>query len=197
MKKIVIIDYSIGNQTALINFFNALKYEAVLTNNFFKIAKADIIILPGVGAYQYAMNSLKKNNLIKLIKNKSKNTKIIGICLGMQLLASNSEEFGQCDGLNLIPGNIKRIKKNFCHVGWNNITISSNNVLFYNNSKENYYFNHSFFFKGDKKYIKSFTKFKKKVPAIIQNNNCIGLQFHPEKSLISGKKFMLHLLGQF
>lgn len=195
MKKIAIIDYAVGNQTSLVNFFKALKYEIVLTNNFFKIAKADIIILPGVGAYQYAINSLKKNNLIKLIKKKSKNTKIIGICLGMQLLASNSEEFGECAGLNLIPGNIKKINKNFFHVGWNKITISSNNTLFYNNPKENYYFNHSFFFKGDKKYIKSFTTFKKKIPAIIQNNNCIGLQFHPEKSHISGEKFMLQLLG--
>ena len=111
MKLLTIIDYKIGNQKSLEIFFKNLGYETSLTYKKNEIDKSEIIVLPGIGAFPSAIKSLNENNLIDVIRKKAnKGTPIIGICLGMQLLASKSYEFEETKGLNLIPGQIKKLK---------------------------------------------------------------------------------------
>jgi len=122
MKLLTIVNYKIGNQKSLEVFFKNLGYNTILTYEKDQINKAEVIILPGIGAFPNAMKSLKDNQLIDLIKTKAKTgTPIIGICLGMQLLTSKSYEFEETLGLNLIPGKIKKLKNLNFNIGWNNI----------------------------------------------------------------------------
>ena len=110
--KIVIIDYGIGNTKSLINAFNKIGLCSVkLSDNEDIIYKSDMIILPGVGAFENAMNELLKRDLVRIIKNFSYSDKpILGICLGMQLLFESSEEFGLTKGLGLIKGKVQRFQ---------------------------------------------------------------------------------------
>ena len=101
--KIVIVDYDIGNVRSIYSAFKNQGIEPILSNDSEVILNADGIVLPGVGAYSHAMKNLKKHNLINILKNYAKTEKpILGICLGMQLLLEESEEFGITEGLGLI-----------------------------------------------------------------------------------------------
>lgn len=198
MKKIAIIDYKVGNIESLKNFFKDLGFQSYLTDQKKKIEDADIIILPGIGAFPSAIKIMKNKGLIDTIKKISKSGKpIIGICLGMQLLTTKSYEFKETMGLDLIPGEIHPIEDNQYQIGWNHLISKKVDISLWYSPQDNYYFNHSYYFKGSKNYIYA-TAFKnKELPAIIRNKNIYGIQFHPEKSQESGKNLMINLLKSF
>ncbi len=149
---LTIVDYKIGNQKSLEVFFKNLGYRTILTNKKKEINDAKVLILPGVGAFPRVIKSLRDNNLIKLIKKKAKNgTPIIGICLGMQLLASKSYEFQETIGLGLIPGKIRKLKNSNFHIGWNNIKKINKSVELWFSEIDDFYFNHSYCYVGKKK----------------------------------------------
>jgi len=191
--KISIIDYGMGNLQSVKNALSRFGLRAEITNDISVISKSDAFILPGVGAFGKAMSNLRSLKLIDPIKDQILSSKkpIMGICLGMQLLADNSEEKGNHQGLGLIEGTVKKIntqkKYRLPHIGWNDIKIVNKKPIFPKILKEDaFYFVHSFEFKAHEKYISSFTDYGNDIVASVQNENIFGVQFHPEKSKTSG-----------
>jgi glutamine amidotransferase len=192
MKKIRIgiVDYGIGNYASLTTSLTELGYIVYLSHNKKKLSEVDVILLPGVGAFPEAMKAIKKYNLDQFLKRHAQDNKpVIGICLGMQLLADASSEVSETRGLGIIPGKVIEIKKNIWHVGWNNIEVCNPRKLNKNIENNFFYFNHSYIYEGNKKYVYATTKYEKKFASIIGINRVIGIQFHPEKSQIQGKLF--------
>ena len=208
-KKITIIDYGVGN---ILSIKNAISYQglkSVATNDNKIIENSTHIILPGVGAYPLAMKKLKNLKLIDSLKiAKHNGTFILGICLGMQLLFSSSDEFESTEGLNLIEGNIAKLdkfKKNLNiklpNIGWRNLKNNQkdlkinilNNIP--NNSK--YYFIHSHALIKCKKNVKIVNSSYQNIefPAVINLNNIYGCQFHPEKSRTQGLQIIENFLN--
>ena len=144
MKKITILDYGVGNIESLKLFFKSIGYESLLTNKKNIIENSDIVVLPGIGAFPIAIKNMKKNGLFDSIIQFSKTDKpIIGICLGMQLLATKSFEFEETEGLNLIPGEILPINKNEYQIGWSQIITNRIDERLWYSPDDTFYFNHS------------------------------------------------------
>lgn len=191
---IAIIDYDLGNTKSVSNAIQYLGYKTIITSEQEILAKADILILPGVGAFEEAMKSINAKKLDKILNELviKEQKPIIGICLGMQLLATHSEENGLFEGLNFIEGEIKKIipthKVSVPHVGWNDLQCDGNSILFKNLlESKNFYFDHSFYFDCNKKYVSSSCNYGGlEITASVQKNNIFGVQFHPEKSHNNG-----------
>ncbi len=206
---IVIIDYGVGNILSIKNAISFNGFNSLVTNDPEKIKKASHIILPGVGAYPSAINKLKKMNLIEPIKEaKENNSYILGICLGMQLLFSSSEEFEFTEGLNLIEGKITKLKsKNnnlnlkLPNIGWRcleeQFQDQNLNILKDIPTDSKFYFVHSFALEKYKKEISVInTEYMNiKFPAVVNFKNVFGCQFHPEKSRLQGLKIIKNFLS--
>ena len=193
--KIGIVDYKVGNISSCKRALDKLGFNTSMVNNSSDILSKDIILLPGVGSFDLAMKSLKENNMDKVIKNAAEDgIPIIGICLGMQILASDSTENTFTKGLDLIPGSIKPISKNQeFHIGWNQIKFRGEFVLPLTKYKKNFfYFNHEYSYVGNEKYIVSETSINNNLNIVstIKNKNILGFQFHPEKSQKVGHQFL-------
>ncbi|PLX15514.1 MAG: imidazole glycerol phosphate synthase subunit HisH [Candidatus Muiribacterium halophilum] len=195
MKKIAVIDYDMSNLFSVKNAFLKVGKDVTITNDPEFVMKADGIVLPGVGSFGRAMDSLKELNLIEIIKNKIKNKiPFFGICLGMHLLLDRSEEFGENLGLGIIKGDVKKISDfdtviKVPHVGWNKI-ISVEKLMWEKsplsnvNNEEFMYFVHSYCVKPtEHDIILSKTVYEKvEFCSSILKENIFATQFHPEKS---------------
>ena len=197
MKKITIIDYGCGNILNLVRAIKFLGYEAETTHDSKKILNSTHLILPGVGAFGNAMKQLEIYKLQNTILEYTKLDKpLFGICLGMQLLFTEGQEFGVHKGLNLIEGKVVKIsnKKNneikIPHIGWNEIYPKSNKERWNNKILESsligksFYFVHSFacITKNPESTIAVCNYSGISIPAVVSANNIFGCQFHPEKS---------------
>ncbi len=198
--KVVIIDYGLGNVASVANAVEALGGLAMVTRKKEDIEVADKIILPGVGAFEKGMDNLRKFRLIDVLKEQvlNRGTPFLGICLGLQLLADESFEDGTHRGLGWIEGTVKKLPDpvlRLPHIGWNNVLIKDKTFLFHGLEHDFCcYFLHSYFFDcKDPSIIKATCDYGVEFPAIIQRNNIIGMQFHPEKS----RKVGLLLLHNF
>ncbi len=194
--KVGIVDYGIGNQTSILNCIKSIGFKGFLTDEIEILNKTDLLILPGVGAFEPTMRILKKKNLDKyLIDQGNKNKPIIGICLGMQLLGKTSSEKGMNKGLDLIPGRVDILSdEQPFHIGWNSLKILKNSNLILD-EKNYFYFNHSYAFKEIRNYsICSSNHAGIKFNSIIRKNNIVGIQFHPEKSQKAGRNFLKNLI---
>jgi len=201
MKKITIIDYGCGNILNLVRAIKYLGYQTEITSDKKKILNSSHVILPGVGAFGNAIRQLEKYNLQSTILEYAKSEKpLLGICIGMQVLLTVGHEFGVHKGLDLIEGEVTKIsnKKNknikIPHVGWNEIHPSQGKKEWKNKILNNSLIGKSFYF------VHSFICLTKKndptiavcdylgltIPAVIENGNVFGCQFHPEKSGESG-----------
>lgn len=195
--KIVIIDYQLSNLFSVKHALNNLGIDAEITFDSTKIVNADAAILPGVGAFGDAMKNIKKLKLDKTIHEFIKRNKpFMGVCLGMQLLFSESEEFGKHQGLNIIKGMVKRFPTKYKsvdlkipQVGWNNIYPQSKEgwskspfSLFKQNPYM--YFVHSYYcIPSDKKQVLSLTNYEGfEFCSSVLHNQIFAVQFHPEKS---------------
>ena len=187
MIKIGIIDYGVGNIHSLNKSFKAIGCRSIKSYQTSILEKCDIIVLPGVGSFGYAMKKLINSNLDKFIIDQSKKKKpIIGICLGMQLLTDKSEENGEHHGLGIIPGEIKRNSNLDYHIGWNNIEVNKKKSFIKRFNNHEFFFNHGYAFKGHSRYIESIAYFGESFPSTISKGKTIGFQFHPEKSQKAG-----------
>ena len=192
-----IIDYGLGNIKAISNIYNKLKIDNIILKSSNDFEKADKLILPGVGAFDSAIRNLKENNFFEKINSLvlKKNTKILGICVGMQTFAEVSEE-GRLSGLEWISGSVKKFEKNYKnrlpHMGWNSIKKVQKNILFDDiDDGEYFYFCHSYYFNCvDNNHIITETNFGSNFASSINYNNIYGIQFHPEKSHDNGIKVL-------
>ena len=208
MNLLTIIDYGCGNIRSVYNAFNLIseqkKLRIVISSNKSDIERSSHLVLPGVGSYETCINGLRNSNLIDSILKKVNIEKkpFLGICVGMQMLASKGFENGEFLGLNWIKGNVKKIKKShellkIPHMGWNNLLIKKENS-FIKKLKEKIdtpsisaYFVHSYNFETeDSKNKIMTTNYGQEITAMVSKENIIGVQFHPEKSHKFGIKFL-------
>ena len=200
---IAVIDYGVGNLFSLLSSLNYVGLDTKLTNNIEEIKNAKGIILPGVGAFRDAIGNLEKYGLKEILINEAKNGKpFLGICLGMQMLFEKSYEYGEYEGLGLINGTVKEIKKyipensdlKIPHMGWNSLIINErfkdDKILKDVDNNEYVYYVHSYFAKTDTKNIVTYSEYGTKIPGIVKNKNVYGMQFHPEKSGDTGLKLL-------
>tara|TARA_Y100000591_G_C21756109_1_gene657452 strand:- start:205 stop:813 length:609 start_codon:yes stop_codon:yes gene_type:complete len=193
-----IIDYGLGNISAISNIYNKLKINNIIINSTSDFDKSDKLILPGVGAFDSAINLLNNSNYIFEIQKQifEKKKYILGICVGMQIFGSDSTE-GKKLGLNWIEGDVKKINSNnqnlrLPHMGWNSIQFSKKDPLLSSlENNEYFYFCHSYYFDClNKNNILAETDYGHKFASIVKNKNIYGIQFHPEKSHDSGVKIL-------
>lgn len=199
MKKnpsVVIIDYGVGNTYSVANAINYLGYKKIkISSQEQDIRQADAIILPGVGAFDEAVRNLK-DRMLHLILGEEvlvKKKPILGICVGMQLMAYGSEENGWHEGLSWIPGKVVKLKLpvSFAvpQVGWNNVFFTSRDPLFTRTPEHpNFYFDHSYHFETAPVHRMAWCDYGIEVTAAVQDKNIFGVQFHPEKSQTNGLK---------
>ena len=199
---IVIVDYGVGNIFSVNKALNKIGYNQVkVSRNKLDIKKADYLILPGVGAFNHCINNLKKYNLIDILNEMvlGNSKPILGICVGMQLMASFSEENGLHQGLGWIPGKVVKLKlssnKAIPHVGWNNISIKRYKNLFENiQNPLHFYFDHSYQYLCKESYIVATCEYEINITSVINLKNIYGVQFHPEKSQKNGLKLFRSFL---
>lgn len=188
-----IIDYGVGNVQAFLNLFKFLGIKSYRASNSKDLSLAKRLILPGVGHFDHAMNKLIISGMIPKLEElvMGKKIPIVGICVGMQILAESSEE-GSLPGLNWLPGKVRCFKthdKSFHlptpHMGWNNLKISSRSRLFsrgFENGAQ-FYFLHSYFFDCIKpENVVAKANYGFDFDAVVTFNNIHGIQCHPEKS---------------
>jgi glutamine amidotransferase len=189
---IAIVDYGIGNIKSLMSLLEG--EEVILTDVAETLMQADVMILPGVGAFGYAMNALRERGLDTVVKAFAKTGKpLIGICLGMQLLYESSEEYGFHEGLGLLKGQIKSLPDDFVkpHMGWNKIDSIGSEKAYRVNFENYMYFVHSYYaVEIDESTLVATTQYGTSIPAIVQSGNLIGFQGHPEKSGTFGAELL-------
>jgi len=201
-KKVLVLDYKTGNVDSVIKAVNILGYEAIFSSKKNDIDKVQKIILPGQGAYNYAMQKLNDNNILENIKKKisEENIFVLGICLGMQILSTIGIENDRTNGLNYIEGEVKIMKNSpnkLPHIGWNTVKFLDENENLFKDiqNEKDFYFIHSYYFScKNKENVIATTKYNEEFPSIIRNNNIYGVQFHPEKSLKNGIRLFENFL---
>jgi glutamine amidotransferase len=194
---IAIFDYGMGNLHSVAKAVERLGFEAVVTSDEEQILAADGAILPGVGAFGDAMQHLRESRLDGTAVRYAQSGKpLLGICLGMQLLFSHSEEHGSHEGLNLLPGRVVRFRGDYKvpHMGWNRLQFVQPSPLFDGIEPGHVYFVHSYHVLPEQASdLLAVTDYHQRVTAIVGRDNVYGMQFHPEKSGTIG----MQLLGNF
>ena len=199
-KKIVIIDYNMGNLTSVANALEYIGEKAVISNKIEDIKHADYIILPGVGAFSDGMKNLKDLGIINILNEEviKKRKPLLGICLGMQLLAEEGYEGGLSKGLGYIKGVVKKFdSKNLRipHVGWNEVNFKKKSSLPHNLRKsEVFYFVHSYYLITNEDIIVGTCDYGNEFVAAIQKENIFATQFHPEKSQKPGLQILRNFI---
>lgn len=198
---ITIVDYGMGNLGSIQNMFKRIKVESEITGDIGKISAAEKVLLPGVGAFDAAMQRINESGLKEVLDKKATEEKvpILGICLGMQLLTKSSEE-GKLHGLGWIDA--KTVRFQFAdntlkvpHMGWNLVQKKNESPLIQDLPKDpRFYFVHSFYVQcNNPSNVLTTTHYGTDFHSIVQHENIYGAQFHPEKS----HKFGMKLLENF
>ncbi len=210
MPKVTILDYGIGNILSVNRAFEYCGAEVILTDRPEEVIKADMLVLPGVGAFGDGMKGLASRNLIDPIREYAKtNRPFLGICLGMQMMLDESEEFGIHEGLGLIHGRVVKIDDTAVdgymhkipHIGWNGLVAPScakwdNTILAGIPADSTVYFVHSFTAvpDNDENRLADAYYGGRLISAVIRQGNIYGCQFHPEKSGKTGLKIIENFL---
>lgn len=195
---IAIVDYGVGNLFSLKSSFRAIGVEVEVTADPAVIRASDKIILPGVGAFGDAADKLRATGLDRVLREEAEKGKpLMGICLGMQLLFEKGYEYGEHDGLGLIPGAVKPIADvipthyKIPHIGWNALHLRGNSPIFKEiDDGDCVYFVHSFYAADCDDYMIATAEYGPELTAAVANGNIYGCQFHPEKSGTVGLRIL-------
>lgn len=190
---IAIIDYGAGNIFSVKNALDYLGVKAELTKDKSDIINADGIILPGVGAFPWAMNKLNESGLVDVIKEQAPQKPFLGICLGMQLLFGKGYEFEETDGLGLIDGEVKLMETGnlpLPHIGWNKLEINHDCEFLHGVGETYVYFVHSYAAECGSDSVSAYTDYGGKRTALVNKGTIYGAQFHPEKSGAAGLRML-------
>ncbi|MDP3920143.1 MAG: imidazole glycerol phosphate synthase subunit HisH [Candidatus Omnitrophota bacterium] len=197
---IAIIDYEMGNLKSVANAFKAVGVEPCITRDPSELSAADRIVLPGVGAFGNGMERLRRLGFVRALEEnvREKKKPFLGICLGMQLLATKGFEFGEHAGLGWIEGEVRRLESPDLpvpHVGWNDVAVTQSSPLLEGiGDKADFYFVHSYHFEAAQPdSVTATCEYGQRFAASVSHGNIFGVQFHPEKSQKAGK----HLLENF
>ena len=196
---IAIIDYGVGNLFSLSSSLRFLGLETTITAKAEDLERADRIILPGVGAFADAIEKLRRTGLVDTIRAQAAAGKpLLGICLGMQLLFDKSFEYGEHEGLGLVPGQVVPLAEKLPaglkvpHIGWNRLEIlKKEDPLFRYSGEEDYvYYVHSYYATGCDANTLAVSEYGIPVTGVVRSGSVVGTQFHPEKSGAAGLRLL-------
>lgn len=191
-----IVDYGVGNRASVLRAFQSLGYRCRVSREHEVLAACDVVVLPGVGAFPAAMSALTACNLVGFIQECARQAQpIIGLCLGMQLLADVSYEHGTTAGLGLIPGEVVPLGEPPWHIGWNGIEVVNGDPLLAPSDRQAFYFNHSYVFCPPAEFQVCLSRVGHAAFTVgVRRGSVVGLQFHPEKSQSVGRVMLRGLV---
>lgn len=197
-----IVDYGVGNLASVAGAVREAGHRALVSSDRAILAAADLLILPGVGAFPPAMASLDSHGLTDFLKAQAAaGQPLLGICLGMQLLAERSMENGSTEGLGLIAGEVRPDNRGLRHIGWNRIRAQRDSGWIDGADGDFVYFNHSYYFRAANGAVvatasREGENGEGEIVAAVQRDHIVGVQFHPEKSQSVGRGLMERLVGE-
>ena len=192
-----IIDYGMGNHASVTHGLRDLGFRVRVSKQAADLDSADLLVLPGVGAFPAAMRSLHAQGLVTYLQEQARLLRpIVGICLGMELLASASHELEYTSGLDLIPGEFVPFADRGWHIGWNTLECVRGDASFQSSDGLAFYFNHSFRYEGPSEYQIAVSRHQATFASVIRRGKVVGLQFHPEKSQVAGQVLLKSLIGE-
>lgn len=201
MNKVAVVDYGRGNLRSVQKALELVGLSATITRHPRDLAEAHAVVLPGVGAFRDCMDSLSALGLVEPLLNVLQTGKpFLGICLGLQVLFEESEEFGPAAGFGFLPGHVRRFPAEPCqraglkvpHMGWNTVRLTRESALFRGIEDEAYfYFVHSYFVEPrDPATVLGITEYGISFASVVEKDRLIATQFHPEKSQKAGLTFL-------
>lgn len=190
-----IVDYGVGNHASVWRTLHTLGYRCRISDEPAVLDTASLLLLPGVGAFPPAMVALNARGMSGYLQGQAgRQRPILGICLGMQLLADASHENDFTAGLGLIPGEVVQLTTPRWHIGWNTIEQCRPDPLFQLSDGQSFYFNHSYTYSGPEEFQVCRSEQGRSFPVVIRRGNVIGLQFHPEKSQAAGRQLLRQVI---
>ncbi len=200
IKKVGILNYNSGNIRSIASAINYIGYETVMLNQKSDFKDIDYVILPGVGAFGNCVKKLKKSFIYNLLKKNELKRPLLGICVGFQLLFNRSDESPNQNGLSIFKEKFSKFpnSKNFKipHVGWNEVKFKKNCNYFKKGYSYDFYFDHSYFLKNSK-FSLCKSKHSVEFTSVVQRNNILACQFHPEKSQKNGLEFLKYFFNYY
>jgi len=195
VSQVAIIDYGVGNLRSVEKAFAATGCDAVISSDETVLREAQRLVLPGVGAFAACMKALKERGLDRLVRERaSEGTPLLGVCVGMQMLFEESDEFGSTPGLGLLKGSVRRFGNELVvpQVGWNRIHQRREHALFEGVADGAFcYFVHSFYCQPrDEAVVAGETDYGRRYASVVAHRNICGVQFHPEKSQDVGLRML-------
>lgn len=187
-----IVDYGVGNLASVWHALHALQFRCRISSDPATLSACDLLLLPGVGAFPAAMAALHRTDLVVYLQSEARRGRpMVGICLGMQLLAESSTEQRPTPGLGLLPATVRALRAGAWHIGWNEIEPAREDPLFGSEWPQSVYFNHSYLVDAQPQHRVFIARAGEPITAVVRKDNIVGIQFHPEKSQSTGRK-MLH-----
>ena len=192
---VAIIDYGVGNLRSVEKAFGAMGCDAIISGDESVLRAAQKLVLPGVGAFAACMKALKERGFDRLVRERANaGTPVLGVCVGMQLLFDESDEFGSTPGLGLLRGSVRRFETDLVvpQVGWNRIYQRQPHALFEGIADGAFcYFVHSFYCQPqDETVVAGETDYDGRYASVVAEGNICGVQFHPEKSQDVGLRML-------
>ncbi|MCV0437842.1 MAG: imidazole glycerol phosphate synthase subunit HisH [Hydrogenophaga sp.] len=192
-----LVDYGVGNHASVSHALHDAGFRVRVAGDAPTLDVCDVLLLPGVGAFPAAMARLRETGLDRYLQQAAEAGRpLLGICLGMQLLARESLEMGPCDGLGILPGRVVPLDRVPWHIGWNTLESVGDDPAFLASHGESFYFNHSFMLVDAPNCITAIARVPQPVAAAVRRDRVAGLQFHPEKSQRAGMRLLHTLIAE-